>query len=180
MSLASTLWFYALREGPPTCLRKGRQITRTDHECLWWWNCMHQIFFFSEFIKKVAHNHINWLQNGVGFQLKPYSVRLEVAKLQESIPRIFPREHCAQISTYPETRGPCFFASTTCHTRQLSPPHSTVSHHGCSVSSLGTYIKRFEKKKLICSYYHENCIWNWCSRVGRSLHLTRRRCLGWT
>ena len=45
MSLASTLWFYALREGPPTCLIKDRQITQTEYECLCCWNCRYQIHF---------------------------------------------------------------------------------------------------------------------------------------
>jgi hypothetical protein len=78
MSLASTFWFYLLREGPPTCLRKGRQITQTDNGCLCCWNCVYQIYFTlmncskNLFIISSVCCRMKWDFN---FALVPYGVR---------------------------------------------------------------------------------------------------------
>ena len=66
-------------------------------------------------------------QNEVGFCHSLSDVQHLVAETQEDISRVFPTKLSFQISTYSKTRGAYFFASTACHTRQLSSPHSTVS-----------------------------------------------------
>ena len=66
-------------------------------------------------------------QNEVGFCDSLFGVQQLVAKTQEIVSRVFPAQRSVQISTHSKTRGAYFFASTACHTRQLSSPHSTVS-----------------------------------------------------
>jgi hypothetical protein len=102
MSLASTFWFWALREGPPTCSRRGRQITQIDHECLCYWNCAYQISFT---VQEIVYN-IYLLQNEVGFQPGLSAVRRPVAKTQKIISRAFPSRRSVQIPTDSKTRGP--------------------------------------------------------------------------
>ena len=76
MPLSSTFWFYALPEGPPTCLRKGRQITQIDHECLCWWNCMYQIYstlmICSNILFLISFFRMMWDFN---FAFIPYGLR---------------------------------------------------------------------------------------------------------
>ena len=77
-------------------------------------------------------------QNEVGFCHSLSGVQHLVAKTQEIVSRVFPTKRSVQISTYSKTRGAYFFASTACHTRQLSSPHSTVSTVTWSLISSGT------------------------------------------
>ena len=97
------------------------------------------------------------LQDGVWFQLCPYAIRRAVATTQGIISPAFSRKCGAQIPTYPKTRSPSLFASTTRHTRQLSLPHSTVS---IVLSLICDFVRVLIKgNKHICFHYYEHHIW---------------------
>ena len=90
------------------------------------------------------------LQNEMGFQHGLAALWRVVAETEAIISRAFPPRCRVQIYSDSKTRGPHFFASTSCHTRQLPSTQSTVSSRPCCLCFLlGRLWNGIEKKKKI-------------------------------
>ena len=85
------------------------------------------LYVLDFFISYATLKRFCLLQNEMGFQLGLSTLWGVVAKTEAIVSRSFPPKCGVQIYSDPKTRNPYFFASTTCHTRQLPIPLSAVS-----------------------------------------------------